>query len=139
MIEVLHQHRKRRFSRKETLRTVALVLKRESQNPMHVSIVFTNDRYMQTVHGRFLQTRRTTDVMSFPLKDGMSIDGEVYVNLDQARRQSFRYGVPMSEEVRRLLIHGTLHLLGYRDATPRQRARMKRKEDMFLNILGRAG
>lgn len=136
MTEVVHQHPRRRFSRKETRRTVDLVLKKESRNTLHLSIVFTDDRYMRTIHERFLGSRTTTDVMAFPLKDRMPVDGEVYVNLDQARRQAVRYGVPISEEVRRLLIHGTLHLLGYRDGTPVQRERMKKREDRLLKNLG---
>lgn len=136
MIEVVHQHPVRRFSPKETRRIVDFVLKKEARNSLHLSVVFTDDRYMRTIHGRFLGSRATTDVMAFPLKDGMPVDGEVYVNLDQARRQAARFGVSISEEVGRLLIHGTLHLLGYRDATPLQRERMKKREDGLLKNLG---
>lgn len=138
MIDVVHQHPGWRFSVKDTVRTVGLVLRRESAGPLQVSVVFTNDLYMKRIHGRYLGDRSTTDVMAFPLSDGLGVDGEVYVNLDQARRQAGEYRVPVAEEVRRLVIHGTLHLLGYRDSTPRLKAAMRRKEDQYLNILKRA-
>lgn len=138
MIAVVHQHPRRRFSRNEAVRTVGLVLKRESAGPLQLSVVFTNDRHMKRIHGKYLGDSSTTDVMAFPLSDGMGVDGELYVNLDQARRQAREYRVPVAEEVRRLLIHGTLHLLGYRDSSPRLKAAMRRKEDQLLNLLNRA-
>jgi probable rRNA maturation factor len=65
----------------------------------------------------------------------VGIEGEVYVNLDRARSQARTYTVSFGDEVRRLLIHGTLHLLGYSDATARGKARMKEREDFFLTHL----
>jgi probable rRNA maturation factor len=87
---------------------------------------------MRRINRRFLNHDGVTDVIAFPFHDGMGIDGEVYVNLDRARSQARTYRVRFGEEARRLLIHGTLHLLGYSDATSRGKARMREREDYFL-------
>ena len=87
---------------------------------------------MRRINRRFLRHDEATDVIAFPLHDGMGIDGEVYVNLDRARSQARTYRIRFGEETRRLLIHGTLHLLGYSDATARGKARMKEREDYYL-------
>jgi rRNA maturation RNase YbeY len=137
MIDVAHQHPSRRFSVKETLRVVGFVLQRVSAKRWQVSVVFTNDRFMRQMNRRFLDHDTVTDVIAFPLMDRMDVDAEVYVNLDQARRQAAEYGVTVAEEVKRLLIHGTLHLLGYRDSTKAQRQRMARKEDRLFNQLAK--
>lgn len=135
MIVVAHQHPKRRFPKRETLRTVGRVLKRNPGAFERISVVFTNDRFMRRINRVYLNHDRVTDVIAFPLKDAMGAEGELYVNLDRAARQAVEAGVSMGEEVRRLLIHGTLHLLGYRDKTRAQKARMTRLEDRYLDAL----
>ncbi len=135
MIDVGYQHPVRKFPRKETLRAVQSVLRNEHGRRWHVSVVFTNDRAMRRINRAFLDHDVVTDVIAFPLQDAMEVDAEVYVNLDQAARQAKEEGVPMTEEVRRLLIHGTLHLVGYRDSTKIQRLRMRTLEDKYLALL----
>ncbi|MEX2116373.1 MAG: rRNA maturation RNase YbeY [Bacteroidota bacterium] len=137
MIDVAHQHPARRFPRKETLRAVLAVLRKERGPRWHLSVVFTNDRYMRRINRTFLGHNVVTDVIAFPLHDVMNIDGELYVNLDQAARQAKEEGAGVTEEVRRLLIHGTLHLLGYRDSTRTQRDRMRKLEERYLALLRR--
>ena len=62
------------------------------------------------------------------------LEGEVYVNLDRARTQANEYGVSFSNEVARLIIHGTLHLVGFDDSTKGKAQRMKAEEDRLLRL-----
>jgi probable rRNA maturation factor len=135
MIFVSNSHPFLRFSRRETFQTIQNVVRRESARPRSLSVVFVGSRYIRRINRRFLHHDTVTDVIAFPLDDGVGIDGEVYVNLDRARSQARTYTVSFGDEVRRLLIHGTLHLLGYSDATARGKARMKEREDFFLTHL----
>ena len=135
MIEVAHQHRTRRFSKKETLRVVRFVLQREGRHSLQVSVVFTDDRFIKQINRDFLDHDDVTDVIAFPLDDRMEIDAELYVNLDQARRQAIEYGIRMHEEVKRLLVHGTLHIVGYRDTAKSRRDRMLKRENRLLSLL----
>ncbi len=96
-----------------------------------------NNRFMRRINRKFLRHNESTDVIAFPLQDGIGLDGELYVNLDRAKDQARGAGVSYREEVLRLLIHGTLHLLGYRDTTKALKMKMTRKEDMFLAQLNR--
>ena len=73
-----------------------------------------------------------TDVISFPLEEGSNLEGEVYVNLDRARQQAKEFQVTVPAEVARLVIHGTLHLVGYDDTTLRKAAVMKKREDAHV-------
>jgi len=77
--------------------------------------------------------------MAFPLGETGTVGGEVYVCLDQAKRQAPHFGSSTKDEIRRLIVHGTLHLAGYRDGTPAQRQRMRVREDRYLTILTRKG
>ncbi len=89
---------------------------------------------MKKLNGTYLRRWTATDVLTFPLheKGAKTITGEIYVNLDQARRQARIYGVTIKAECARLVIHGALHLIGYDDATPRQKKRMTALEDRYL-------
>ena len=82
---------------------------------------------------RYLNHDYATDVISFPLENGAVLEGEVYVNLDRARAQARVYGVSFSNEVARLVIHGTLHLVGYDDSTEKKAERMKAEEDYHVH------
>ncbi len=134
-IQVFNAHPKHRVGRQETLRLVRCVLMGERQRQATINIVLTDDRKLVKLNGEFLRHRFTTDVLSFPLPehdDQRLTEGEVYVNLDQARRQAKEYAVTPDAEIARLIVHGVLHLLGYDDRSSRQKARMTARENHYL-------
>lgn len=139
MIFTTNNHRSLRFPKRETLRAIQSVLKDESAQSFRLSVVFVGSRTMRGINRRFLGHDYITDVIAFPLGDGdePGAQAELYVNLDRAKSQARDYGVTFAEEVRRLLIHGMLHLVGYSDASPRQKARMTRREDFHLARLSK--
>jgi len=106
----------------------------------HVSVVLTSNRLIHALNRRFLGHDRPTDVMAFPTgkpetrKPGLtglptSSLGEVYVSRDQARLQARDYGVSYHSEVKRLMLHGVLHLLGltHREMEPYYRSHVEGK------------
>lgn len=81
-----------------------------------VNIVFVSDRQIQALNHRFLKRDRPTDVISFNseqprLRGEPRLLGEVYVSRDRAHVQAREYGVTYASELRRLVVHGLLHLL----------------------------
>jgi probable rRNA maturation factor len=137
MIFITHNHPSLRFPTRETYRAIHSVLHHESVRLFQVSVVFVGSRFIRQVNRRFLRHDYVTDVIAFPLGDGADTahEGEIYVNLDRAKSQAREYGVSFVEETRRLLIHGTLHLLGYRDSNVRRKAQMTKREDLLLHRL----
>jgi rRNA maturation RNase YbeY len=134
MIFVTNNHPSLRFPTGETFRAVESVLRYESVPTIELSVVFVGSRFIRRVNKKFLRHDYVTDVIAFPLGEGSSVpvEGELYVNLDRAKSQARSYGVTFTAETRRLLIHGTLHLLGYADSTPRDKAAMTAREDAIL-------
>lgn len=94
-----------------------------------------NDREICKLNQRYLRHNRPTDVLAFPLKE-KGLWGEVFVSLDTARRQARELGHPFLQEIKILMIHGLLHLLGYDDKVPRERERMWRKTKRLLQKVG---
>ena len=110
---------------------IGRVLKSESASQRAVDIIYCRDKDIIDLNRRFKGKNRTTDVLAFDLSDGKYL-GEVYVNLQVARRQAAENSVPYIEEVKRLTIHGVLHLLGYRDNNERNRSRMWARQESYL-------
>ena len=138
-VEVFNGHARRRVRRSGVAAAVRRVARGERRRAGAFSVVFVGDRATAAMNRRFLGHAGSTDVISFPLGEGGAVEGEIYVNIDRARTQAREYGVPLGEEVCRLVVHGTLHILGEDDTTAAARRRMKRKEDAYVAVLAPRG
>lgn len=114
-------------------RLLAKVLSGEKAPDKSVDVIFCRDREMIGLNRKFKGKNNSTDVLAFDLsQDSGKYLGEIYVNLQMARRQAKEARVPYSEEVNRLAIHGVLHLLGFRDNTNKNQARMWARQESYL-------
>lgn len=110
------------------------VLKGEKASEKSLNIVYCSDTLMTDLNNRFKKKDRTTDVLAFEMLERSEPDfiGEVYINLARAKRQASELGIPYKQEVKRLTVHGVLHLLGYRDGNSRDRDRMWSRQEGYL-------
>lgn len=107
-----------------------LGLKRED-----INLVFLSDRQIRRVNKQYLRHDRPTDVLAFGYGKKRSLrgsSGDILISLDTARRQAKREGHSLLKELKVLMIHGLLHLIGYDDHRPRDRKRMWRKTETLL-------
>ncbi len=96
-----------------------------------------DDQEMQRLNRDYLGHDYTTDVLSFALDDSPAgIVGEVIVSTGVAEREAQRLGVDPHDELLLYVIHGTLHLVGYRDKAPDDVAAMRAAEQHWLATLG---
>jgi probable rRNA maturation factor len=104
-----------------------------------VDVILIDDKFMKELNRKFTKRNKTTDVLSFGMREGEPDAteypslGDVYVSLDQARRQAEEYGVEFEEEVARLVAHGLLHLLGYDHADKAAEEIMRKREETYLS------
>lgn len=93
---------------------VRAVLRSEGVDAAEVSLSLLDDDGMTELNRTYLDREGTTDVIAFSLGDeGAEPLGDVYLGAEQARRQAEEHGVGLDEELVRLAVHGTLHVLGY--------------------------
>ncbi len=123
-----------RIPRQRIQRALELCLAYHKRAEGTVSIVFLDDTAMRRLNKKFLGHDYTTDVITFAL-DEDTVDGELYIGAQTAKRQAGEYGVSTENEIVRLAIHGLLHLLGFDDATPALRQRMHEEENRILTML----
>lgn len=109
--------------------------------PGEVSVAFVDDEAIRTLNRRFLDRDRPTDVLAFGLHgEGEPPVGDVYVGLEQARRQADEREIALDEELLRLAIHGTLHVLGHDHPEGPERAdseMFRRQESLVRRVVAR--
>lgn len=108
--------------------------KSEKKNIESLNFIFCSDAFLKNINKKFLDHDYFTDVITFPFSDAGSknISGEIYISIDRVRENAKQYGFPFGDELRRVMVHGLLHLCGDDDSVPALKARMKKKEDRYL-------
>lgn len=86
---------------------------REGGEVVEISLALLGDDDIRDLNDRFLGHDRPTDVIAFTLGEDAERVGDVYIGVDQARRQAAEHGIPLDQELVRLAVHGTLHVLGH--------------------------
>jgi len=128
----------------ETLRHVIRhVVDAEETALAHLSLVLTDHDTVRRLNQSYLDHDYDTDVLSFSLREGPApseaseeeVEGEVYVDLDTAAERHGEFDTSFEREAYRYVVHGLLHLIGYDDAQPSGQAKMREKEDQYLDAV----
>jgi probable rRNA maturation factor len=132
-IEIANRQRVLAIDRRTLRRAVRAILKDKGVADAEISLAIVDDREMCELHQRYLGEDEPTDVLSFVLERSEGrLEGEVIVSADTARREAARYGNSAAGELLLYAIHGTLHLVGYRDDTRRAKSEMRARERKYL-------
>ena len=113
------------------------VILEENRIPGDLNFIFTNDVFMVEINTKFLNHDYNTDVIAFDYSAGNKLSGEVYISIDSVKSNAVIYNVRADEEVLRVMIHGTLHLCGYRDDNEKQWEEMREIQERRLDELRR--
>lgn len=133
IVNVFIDSEKKYLPEKKIYSVVTATLVGEGKKNALINIILTSDKRITELNKKFLKHDYATDVLSFEL-DVEPLMGEVYISVDTALRQAKEYKVSLLNELQRLAIHGTLHLLGYNDTNKSDREKMKELENKYLNI-----
>jgi probable rRNA maturation factor len=105
-----------------------------------LSYIFCSDIYLLQVNQQFLKHNYFTDIITFDNSagDGLIV-GDIFISIDRVRENAGLFNVSPADELHRVIIHGALHLAGYKDKTPADKEKMTLKEDFYLNKRGFIG
>ncbi len=100
----------------------------------NIQIVFTTDEALAEMKLKYFGADAYTDIIAFNLnEEDEALEGELYISAERAKENAAEFGETHLDELRRLVIHGVLHLLGYDDQTDEDRAAMRELENQFLS------
>jgi rRNA maturation RNase YbeY len=106
----------------------------EGKTLSEVSIIFCSDDYLLDVNQKHLEHDYYTDVITFDYSEGPDVSGDIFISIDRVEENANSFGVQTNEELHRIMVHGTLHLLGYTDKTASAKEQMTAKEDFYLSL-----
>lgn len=108
---------------------------REGQRTGEISIIFCTDEELLEINREHLDHDYYTDIITFDYSTVGTISGDLFISLDRVRENGQEYGGGFTGELSRVIIHGVLHLLGYKDKSDEEAKTMREKEDFYLDIL----
>ncbi len=99
-----------------------------------VSIIFCSDEYLLEMNKQYLEHDYYTDIITFDYCVDNQILGDLFVSIDRVADNAILNNVTFDNELLRVMVHGVLHLIGYKDKSPDEELLMRSKEDHYLNL-----
>ncbi len=137
----MHQHKYYKHTQPRLLqqesfkRLIEIIIEKEGCRKGKISIIFASDNTLQKLNKEFLKRNYFTDVIAFSNSFKKNISGEVYISIDRVKENSMKYSEgEFDMELKRVVIHGILHLIGYNDKTGREKEIMTSREELYLHL-----
>ena len=115
----------------DNLNIIKSIISLEKMDCKSVAIILVTDEKLRNMHEEYLDDPEQTDVITFNLGDEQ-IEAEIYISVDRAIDQSKQFNVTLENELKRLLVHGLLHLAGYDDHSSAEIEIMRERESYYL-------
>ena len=100
-----------------------------------LDIIFCSDDFLKSINIKFLKHDYYTDIITFDLSAAGSnaVSGEIYISIDRVKENVVTHKEPYNREIHRVILHGVLHLCGYKDKKPSEQKGMRDKENNYLS------
>jgi rRNA maturation RNase YbeY len=96
--------------------------------------IFTSDEELHKINKKFLKHDTLTDIITFNYNNQKEISGDIFISLDRVKDNASIYSIDFDSELKRVMIHGVLHLLGYQDKKSNERQEMRRLENEKMKM-----
>jgi rRNA maturation RNase YbeY len=98
-----------------------------------INFIFCSDEYLKEMNVLYLNHDYYTDVITFNYNTDDELSGDIYISAERVADNAKKYKVVFITELLRVMIHGILHLLGYNDQTEKEKAEIRRQEELWLS------
>jgi len=110
------------------------ILKKENKEISQVNYVFVSDEELLELNKEYLDHHDYTDILSFQLEEH-PIEGDIFISIDRVKENAVTYGVSTEHELLRVIAHGMLHFIGYKDKSEEEAKQMREKEEEALGLV----
>jgi len=100
----------------------------------NLNFIFCSDSYLLKINKEHLNHNTFTDIITFNYNVDKLIAGDIFISIDRIKENSSSLKVPFDTELKRVIIHGVLHLIGYNDKTAEEVEIMRAKEDFYITL-----
>lgn len=125
-----------KLQRKTLINTIVFLIANENFVQGDISIIFCSDEYLLKINEQYLGHNYYTDIVTFDYVENSVISGDLFISIDRVRDNAKELNIAFKEELNRVIIHGVLHLTGYKDKTEAEKTVMREKENFYLRIAG---
>ena len=122
------------IDKQKSIHILTSTLQEEQIRKAKINLIFAKDKLLNKLKIEYFQKDHLTDVIAFRINDytDKKVEGEIYISLERAIENAKEYEEKISKELARLIIHGTLHLLNYKDNTDKEKLTMTELENKYL-------
>lgn len=113
---------------------ISIVISQENKTLGEINYIFCSDNYLLELNQNYLKHDTYTDVITFDYVEGNLISGDIFISIDRIVENAKNIETTFDNELSRVMIHGVLHLIGYRDKTPDELQVIRGKEDFYLAL-----
>ncbi len=119
---------------KEVANWLQAILEKEQKEIAQVNYVFVSDEALLELNKEYLNHHDYTDILSFQLEEN-PIEGDIFISIDRVKENAQTYGVSTENELMRVIAHGMLHFMGYKDKSEEEAVLMRQKEEECLELV----
>lgn len=109
-------------------------IKNEGKKTGDITYIFCSDNYLLQMNQQYLQHDDYTDVITFDYTEGDRVSGDIFISYERILDNSSMLATKLEDELHRVMIHGIMHLCGYKDKKTEERANMTVKENQYLEL-----
>ena len=113
---------------------IEFTLAEEDRELGEINFIFCDDDYLLDINRKQLKHNTLTDIISLDYSLGHVVSGDIYISVDRVRENASERDIGFLDEMHRVMIHGILHYVGYKDKSEEDRAEMRSKEDYYLSL-----
>lgn len=110
-------------------------IKAEKKKAGIIQYIFCAEAYLYQLNKQFLNHDTYTDTITFDYSEKETISGDIFISIERIKENALKYKVSFGEELSRVMVHGVLHLCGYKDKKTTDKQKMLLKEDFYLQKL----
>ena len=120
----------------QTRNWIKETIESENYTLKSINLIFCSDNYLLKINQQYLNHDTYTDIITFDNSEiDNQIESDIFISIERVKENSKAYKAKLNTELHRIIIHGTLHLLGYKDKSLKEKELMTAKENEYLSRL----
>jgi len=123
--------------KRKTRSWLSEAIEREEKIPGEIGLIFCSDEFLHKMNVQYLKHDTLTDVITFDYSEEALISGDIFISIPRVKENALEFGKKFHDELNRVMVHGVLHLCGYKDKLKKDIPMMRLKEEEHLSFAPR--